>query len=70
MEQYYVNNNPTLNPGYHHEVHTQSHANELNITNKTYLGYYTNCVEAVNKAKGIYNDADGCATCCPLCHRG
>lgn len=70
MEHYYVNNNPTLNPGYHHEVHTEKHINELKVISKSYLGYYTNCAEAVNKAKEIYNDADGCAVCCPLCHRG
>jgi hypothetical protein len=31
---YYVNNDPTYNPGYHHEVHTAEHANELMIKNK------------------------------------
>ena len=70
MEHYYVNNDQTTNPGYHHEVHTEKHARELNISNKSYLGYFSNCTGAVNKAKEIYNDADGCAICCSLCHRG
>ncbi len=48
---YYVNNDQTRNPGLHHEVHTEEHANELNITNKSYLGYYDSCFEAVEKAK-------------------
>lgn len=70
MEAYYVNNNSTYNPGYHHEVHTETHANELGINNKTYLGYYSGCSGAVNMAKEIYSNADGCAICCPLCHKG
>ena len=28
---YYVNNNQTLNPGLHHEVHTKEHAEQLGI---------------------------------------
>ena len=68
--RYYVNNDPTKNPGGHHEVHTEEHANMLKIANKSYLGYYFNCADAVKKAKEIYSDADGCAICCPLCHKG
>lgn len=67
---YYVNNDQTKNPGWHHEVHTQWHADYLGITNKTYLGYFESCHGAVEKAKTIYADADGCATCCAACHRG
>jgi len=70
MPYYYVNNDQTRNPGLHHEVHTEEHANELKISNKTYLGYFSNCVGAKKKAKEIYSDADGCAICCPLCHEG
>lgn len=71
MKQFYfVNNNPTLNPGYHHEVHTESHAIELGIKSKTLVGYFSNEIEAVNKAKTIYRDADGCAVCCPYAHKG
>ena len=67
---YYVNDNQTANPGLHHEVHTKEHAEELNIKSKTYVGYFNNEVEAVSAAKSIYDDADGCATCCPDAHRG
>jgi len=67
---YYVNNNPTLNPGYHHEVHTEAHANELGIYSKQYVGCFSNEIDAVAQAKKIYADADGCATCCPKAHRG
>lgn len=67
---YYVNNNQTLNPGLHHEVHTEQHAQLLGITSKVYLGYYFNEVDAVSKAKQYYRDADGCAVCCPKAHKG
>ena len=67
---FYVNDNSTFNPGYHHEVHTETHANELGITRKTYVGFFSNEIDAVNKAKSIYSDADGCASCCPKAHRG
>lgn len=67
---YYVNDNQTTNPGLHHEAHTKEHAEELNIKNKTLVGYFDNEVDAVSAAKAIYNDADGCVTCCPKAHRG
>lgn len=67
---YYVNNNQTRNPGLHHEVHTATHANELKITDKTFIGFFDNENDAVAKAKQIYTDADGCAICCPKAHRG
>jgi len=68
MQAYYVNNDQTKNPGLHHEVHTADCAG--GIVNKTYLGYFDNCVPAVAAARKIYSDADGCAKCCPNCHRG
>ena len=67
---YYINNNQTRNPGLHHEVHTLEHAIELEIASKTRVGYFDNEVEAVKRAKSIYFDADGCATCCPKAHTG
>lgn len=70
MQHYYINNNQTQNPGLHHEVHTEDHANTLKIISKQYVGYFSGEVEAVKKAKEIYSDADGCAICCPKAHRG
>lgn len=67
---YYVNNNSTRNPGLHHEVHTAEHARELKIVSKTLLGFFANEIDAVNSAKGIYSDADGCKDCCPKAHSG
>lgn len=67
---YYINNNQTNNPGLHHEVHTDEHAKTLNINSKQLVGYCSDEVEAVQKAKSIYADADGCAICCPKAHKG
>ncbi|NCB92390.1 MAG: hypothetical protein EOM40_07420 [Clostridia bacterium] len=67
---YYINNDSTFNPGQHHEVHTKGHADQLGLTNKTYLGIFENEVKAVAAGKSIYSNADGCACCCPLAHKG
>ena len=70
MNYYIVNKNPTFNPGYHHEVHTQKHADELGICDRINLGWFSDEIAAVSYAKGYYTDADGCKTCCPRAHRG
>lgn len=67
---YYVNDDQTKNPGLHHEVHTEQHAKDIEIASKTYVGYFDNENDAVNEAKKIYSDADGCAVCCPNAHKG
>ena len=70
MPDYYINKNSTLNPGYHHEIHTQEHTETLRIRDKIYLGWFANEIEAVEKGKTYYSDADGCAVCCPKAHKG
>ena len=70
MNYYVVNTNQTLNPGLHHEVHTLECANMLGIVSRIPLGYCVDEVQAVNKARTYYWDADGCANCCPKAHRG
>ena len=70
MKRYIVNQNATFNPGYHHEVHTQEHADQLEIRDRIELGWFTNEIEAVEYAKRYYFNADGCATCCPKAHKG
>ena len=70
MAFYYINRNQTCNPGLHHEVHTEEHAKQLKIQDKLYFGYFNSEVDAVQYAKNIYLDADGCAICCPKAHRG
>ena len=52
MGTYYcVNRNSTQNPGWHHEVHTVSHADELGIANRISLGYHSDEIAAVQAAK-------------------
>ena len=68
---YYVNNDATRNPGYHHEVHTSEHVAQLGIRNTTRLGLYNDEIAAVAAAKVYYySDADGCKICCPKAHKG
>ena len=70
MPFYYINRNWTLNPGFHHEVHTEEHAAELKIQEKIYLGWFANEIDAVQEGKKYYSNADGCAVCCPKAHKG
>lgn len=70
IQAYYVNNNQTRNPGYHHEVHTETHMKQLGIRSAIYVGVFSNEIDAVRAAKRIYADADGCANCCPRAHKG
>ena len=67
---YYVNDNCTLNPGLHHEVHTEQHARLPGNVIKTCLGYHFDEVDAVAGAKRYYSDADGCIICYPKTHKG
>lgn len=62
---YVINNSDKHNPGEHHEMHTITHAQQLNINSYKELGYFDNEIEALIKAKTIYSDANGCANCCP-----
>ncbi len=70
MKHYYVNKETTGNPNYNHEVHTEGCVWMPSAVNRIYLGYFSSCSAAVKKAKEYYSNVDGCATCCPLCHRG
>lgn len=62
---YVINNSDEHNPGGHHEMHTITHAKQLNINSYKELRYFNNELEALIKAKSIYSDANGCANCCP-----
>ena len=65
-----VTKNSTLNPGWHHAVHTVSHADELGIENRISLGYHSDEISAVQAAKVYYSDADDCKNFCPKAHKG
>lgn len=64
MDKYYVNNNPQ--PTGEHEVH-QEGCDHFPGDYK-YLGEYIKCQQAVEKAKSIYPNSDGCYWCCRECH--
>ena len=70
MDLYCINKDQTKNPGFHHEVHTKTHAEKLGIRNRLFLGMYSNEIDAVQAGKRYFADADGCVICCPRAHKG
>ena len=66
LYSYYVNDNTQTNGD--HEVHREDCWYLPLIVSKTYLGLYSGCSGAVQKAQTIYTQANGCAFCSPLCH--
>ena len=66
MSSYYVNRN--AQPTGEHEVHKSGCTHMPEPENKLYLGEFTNCKDAVKKAKDYYNNVDGCYYCCNECH--
>ncbi|WP_264524865.1 hypothetical protein [Flavobacterium sp. N502536] len=67
MKTYYVNDTAQKNGD--HEVHTDECPYFKSITSKTRLGVFSNCKDAVDRSKKIYPNSDGCAYCCPECHK-
>lgn len=65
MAKYYVNNN--AQPNGDHEVHREGCS--YFPTDVRYLGEFSSCAPAVEKAKTIYRSADGCYHCCRDSHR-
>ena len=68
MPNYYVNSHAQANGD--HEVHTETCIWLPNSQNRISLGNYTNCSEAVSKAKTYYSQSNGCKTCSNACHTG
>lgn len=67
MKSYYVNRNSQSSGD--HEVHRSDCVWLPNHENRIYLGEFSNCRDAVAKAKRDYfNKADGCAYCCKEAH--
>lgn len=65
LAHYFVNDDPQ--PNGDHEVHKTECPSFPE--NRTYLGYYSHCREAVQEAKKRYQTADGCAICSSECHK-
>ncbi|WP_243300353.1 hypothetical protein [Bacillus litorisediminis] len=66
MKQYFVNKMAADNGD--HEVHAEGCVNPPTEENRDYLGSFSNCEEAVKKAKQKYDKVDGCFHCCKECH--
>lgn len=66
MADYYVNNNAQANGD--HEVHKEKCLFMPKAVNRTYLGNYYNCKEAVESAKTIFPQSNGCFYCSKDCH--
>ncbi len=66
MASYYVNKNAQSNGD--HEVHVWGCSFLPSIENRLYLGEFSNCSDAVKKAKETYKQVNGCYYCCSECH--
>lgn len=66
MAKYYVNSNAQDNGD--HEVHKLGCAWMPSEANRIYLGEFTNCADAVKKAKQHYSQVNGCYYCSRACH--
>lgn len=65
-QKYYVNNNVQHNGDY--EVHVSTCEYFSMMFNRTEIGEFETCQEAIRKAKKRYPRANGCFTCCRPCH--
>ncbi|WP_338769869.1 hypothetical protein WAF17_10735 [Bernardetia sp. ABR2-2B] len=66
MANYYVNDNAQSNGD--HEVHKEGCSWMPSVSNRTYLGDFSTCKDAVTEAKKKYRQSNGCKYCSPLCH--
>lgn len=64
MNFYYVNDRAQANGD--HEVHKSGCS--YMPANKTYLGLHASCADAVEAARKIYKQSNGCYYCNFLCH--
>lgn len=66
MPRYYVSKNVQSNGA--HEVHRKGCSFLPAAENRIYLGEFSNCKEAIKKAKKNFNNVNGCYFCCRECH--
>lgn len=66
FKHYYVNNNEQKNGD--HEVHASGCDWLPDLGNRSYLGYFSSCAAAVNEAKKIFKQSNGCYYCSKPCH--
>ena len=51
-----------------HEVHKSGCSYMPDMNNRKYLGEFSSCYNAVQKAKRYYSQVDGCYYCSNACH--
>jgi hypothetical protein len=68
MPKYYLNLTPQSTG--EHEVHAEGCKWLKLVSRPEYLGFFSNCHEAVENAKFKHASyiIDGCKHCCPGCH--
>ncbi|MCB1669928.1 MAG: hypothetical protein R3F41_07720 [Gammaproteobacteria bacterium] len=66
MSSYFVEKTELLNGD--HEVHIDGCHHMPMETNRTYVGEFNHCIEAIEEAKSIYPTANGCFSCCETGH--
>lgn len=66
MKKYYVNNVAQKNGD--HEVHHEDCSFLPLLHNRSYLGTFSNCKDAVKEAKKKYKQVNGCYYCSNECH--
>ncbi len=64
--RYHVNKNAQSNGD--HEVHNEICSRCPDPANRIYLGDFSNCLDAVKKAREYYNQCNGCYYCSNECH--
>lgn len=65
-KRYYVND--TAQDTGEHEVHNEDCPRLPSYSNRTDLGTFSNCHDAVRAARRHYSNVDGCRICSPECH--
>lgn len=66
MKKYYVNDVTQRNGD--HEVHHEHCSFLPSLQNRTYLGTFSNCMDAVKEAKKHHKQVNGCYYCSNECH--
>ena len=66
MASYYVNDVAQSNGD--HEVHKDGCSYMPSVANRSYLGEFSNCQDAVSAAKLVHRQVNGCYYCSNLCH--
>lgn len=65
-KHYYINTD--AQPTGEHEVHEDGCTWLTFVVNEKYLGFFTDCQEAIQHARSLGYNPDGCYYCCRPCH--